>query len=103
MVHGEDVILPVSLMATTLASKLIFILSHPAEFGFWVPTLLDNILLNVANKQADQRLSAFRLASMQWHMLSWRQNCLFLIRDLLWVILTSLQGLVESYPRLQSA
>ena len=41
-----------------LASKLIhYFSSHPAAFGFWSLTPLDNITLSSANRKADQSLS----------------------------------------------
>ena len=40
------------------ASKLIcYLSSHPAAFGFWSLTPLDNITLTSANRKADQSLS----------------------------------------------
>ena len=42
-------------------SKLIhYFSSHPAAFGFFTYTLLDNITLNSANRKADQFLSDFQ-------------------------------------------
>ena len=51
----------VSLATKMSGSKLIhYFFSHPATFGFWASTPLDNITLNSANKKADQSLSDFQ-------------------------------------------
>ena len=43
------------------ASKLIcYFSTHPAVFGFWSSTSLDNITLTSANRKADQSLSALQ-------------------------------------------
>ena len=50
-----------SLATKMSASKLIcYFSSHPAAFGFWASTALDNISLNSANRKADQSLSDFQ-------------------------------------------
>ena len=52
---------PVSLATRMSASKLIhYFSSHPAAFGFWASTPLDNISLNSANRKVDQSLSDFQ-------------------------------------------
>ena len=51
---------PVSLATKMSTSKLIcYFSSHPAAFGFWASTPLDNISLNSANTKVDQSLSDF--------------------------------------------
>ena len=51
----------VSLATKMLASKLIcYFSSHPAAFGFWASTPLENISLNSANRKAAQSLSDFQ-------------------------------------------
>ena len=43
------------------ASRLIcYFSSHPAAFGFWASTPLDNISSNSANRKVDQSLSDFQ-------------------------------------------
>ena len=54
-------------------------LSHPAAFGFWASTPLDNIILNAADKKTDKYLTAFRLATVCLLILIWGQSTLFLI------------------------
>ena len=44
----------------SLATKIHYFSSHPAGFGFWASTQLDNISLNSANRKADQSLSEFQ-------------------------------------------
>ena len=52
--HARALPLPVSLAGRMLALKLIpYFLSHPAAFGFLAATLLDNMMLNAANKQTN--------------------------------------------------
>ena len=52
---------PVSLATKMSASNLIlYFSSHPAAFGFWAFTPLDNISLNSANRKVDQSLSDFQ-------------------------------------------
>ena len=49
---------PVPLATKMSASKLIcYFYSHPAAFGFWSSTPLDNITLISANRKTDQSLS----------------------------------------------
>ena len=59
--QARALLAPVSLATKMSASKLIhYFSSHPAAFGFWASTPLDNISLNLANRKVDQSLSDFQ-------------------------------------------
>ena len=56
--QARALLAPVSLATKMTTSKLInYFSTHPAAFGFWSLTLLDNITLSSANRKADQSLS----------------------------------------------
>ena len=55
--QAKVLLAPMSLATKMSASKLIhYFSSHPAAFGFWACTPLDDITLNSANRKADQSL-----------------------------------------------
>ena len=59
--QARALLAPVSLATKMSTSKLIhYFSSHPAAFGFWALIALDNIILNSANRKADQSLSDFQ-------------------------------------------
>ena len=56
--QARALLAPMPLATKMSASKLIqYFSSHPAAFGFWSSTPLDNITLSSANRKADQLLS----------------------------------------------
>ena len=56
--QAKALLAPVPLATKMSVSKLIcYISSHPAAFGFWSLTPLDNITLTSANRKPDQSLS----------------------------------------------
>ena len=56
--QARALLAPVPLATKMSASKLIhYFSSHPASFGFWSSTPLDNITLTSANRKGDQSLS----------------------------------------------
>ena len=58
--QARALLAPVSLATKMSASKLIhYFSSHPAAFGFQASTPPDNIILNFANRKADESLSLF--------------------------------------------
>ena len=55
--QARALLAPVSLVTKMSACKLIhYFSSHPAAFGFWASTPPDNIILNSANRKANQSL-----------------------------------------------